>query len=53
MSSKMDHKKTRHILLLLLLAINVISTSLHYTDNFLNNDNYPEPAWITPNSTLR
>lgn len=45
----MDDKKTRHTLLLILLIINVISTSLHYTDNFLYNDKYPEPAWINPN----
>jgi hypothetical protein len=45
----MNGKKIRHTLLLILLIINVVSTSLHYTDNFLNNDKYPEPAWITPN----
>lgn len=37
----MDDKKTRQTLLLILLAINVISTLFHYTDNFLYNDKYP------------
>ena len=46
----MNQNKTRQTLLLILLIINVVSTSLHYTDNFLYNDQYPEPAWITPNS---
>lgn len=45
----MNDNKTRQTLLLILLIINVISTILHYTDNFMYNDQYPEPAWITPN----
>lgn len=44
----MDSKKTRQALLLILLVMNFVSTSLHYTDNFLDFDKYPSPAWITP-----
>lgn len=44
----MDSKKTPQALLLILLVINFVSTSLHYTDNFLDFDKYPSPAWITP-----
>jgi cytochrome b subunit of formate dehydrogenase len=44
----MDTKKTRKTILLILLGINVVSTILHYTDNFVHFDKYPQPAWITP-----
>jgi len=34
-------------ILLFLLVINIISTTLHYTDNALFVDLYPEPEWFT------
>lgn len=37
----------RPTLLLVLLIIGVVTTILHYTDNFLFFDNYPLPTWIT------
>ena len=35
--------------LLNLLIINVVSTILHYTDNFIVFDRYPAPNWMNPN----
>jgi hypothetical protein len=43
-------KKQRQIVLLVLLAINLVSTILHYTDNFFAFAKYPAPAWMTPAS---
>lgn len=37
----------RNRILLAILAINIAITSLHYTDNALFVDMYPEPNWIT------
>lgn len=34
-------------LLLFLLIFNIISTTLHYTDNAIFVDLYPEPEWFT------
>jgi len=34
-------------ILLFLLVLNIISTTLHYTDNALFVDSYPEPEWFT------
>lgn len=34
-------------LLLSLLIVSVVSTSIHYTDNFLFFKKYPQPEWIT------
>lgn len=45
----MNNQKNR-TLLLALLIINAISTILHYTDNLINYNKYPQPNWITPNS---
>lgn len=45
----MNTQKNR-ILLLALLIVNGISTILHYSDNFLFYDKYPQPTWITPDS---
>jgi hypothetical protein len=44
----MDSKKTPQTWLLALLIVNAIFTILHYTDNFVSYDKYPQPAWITP-----
>lgn len=45
----MNNQKNQ-TLLLALLIVNAISTILHYTDNFVNYDKYPQPTWITPDS---
>lgn len=34
-------------LLLSLWIVSVVSTSIHYTDNFLFFEKYPQPEWIT------
>lgn len=34
-------------LLLSVLIVSVVSTSIHYTDNFLFFEQYPQPEWIT------
>ena len=33
--------------LLAILIFNIVSTSLHYTDNAIFINKYPEPEWIT------
>lgn len=40
----------RQQLLLLLLVISIISTFIHYTDNFFSFEQYPQPDWITLSS---
>ncbi|MBW4612108.1 MAG: hypothetical protein KME21_02285 [Desmonostoc vinosum HA7617-LM4] len=40
----------RQSLLQFLLIVSIIATSIHYTDNFLFINSYPEPNWITPPS---
>jgi len=47
MSSPINRERN-HKLLLLLLAVNLISTVLHYSDNFLFFDRYPAPEWMVP-----
>lgn len=42
----MGATKSRTVLLFALI-FNLISTALHYTDNALFVDKYPEPEWIT------
>jgi hypothetical protein len=37
-------------LLFALLTLNIVSTVLHYIDNFISFDSYPQPTWITPSS---
>ena len=32
--------------LLVIVIFNIVSTALHYTDNFLRIDRYPQPAYI-------
>ncbi|MEM9926248.1 MAG: hypothetical protein AAF915_21260, partial [Cyanobacteria bacterium P01_D01_bin.50] len=46
----MNTKKEHQRLLLILLIINVVITAFHYTDNFINFPDYPDPEWITPES---
>ncbi|MCU0535736.1 MAG: hypothetical protein MUD14_17740 [Hydrococcus sp. Prado102] len=40
-------KQKHQTLLLLILIASIISTSLHYTDNAIFVDRYPEPEWFT------
>ncbi|MGB8697955.1 MAG: hypothetical protein WCD18_00935 [Thermosynechococcaceae cyanobacterium] len=35
--------------LLSILLLNLVSTGIHYWDNYVGFDHYPMPAWITPN----
>lgn len=42
----MQTQRNRQILLFLLI-FNIISTTLHYTDNAIFVDLYPEPEWFT------
>lgn len=44
----MNLSKRSQQVLLAILALNLISTWLHYTDNALFLDQYPGPAWFTP-----
>ena len=46
----MNTKIANQRLLLTLLIINAVITAFHYTDNFINFPNYPDPEWITPES---
>jgi hypothetical protein len=41
-------KTNSHYWLLLILGLNVLSTAIHYFDNYIAFDDYPLPAWITP-----
>lgn len=43
MASQGNHQQ----LLLSLLLISIVSTMIHYTDNFIFFDQYPQPDWIT------
>ena len=41
-------EQTRQTWLLVLLITNVIASILHYTDNLIHFDAYPEPDWFSP-----
>ncbi|WP_253274540.1 hypothetical protein [Nostoc sp. PCC 7107] len=43
----MNSKFNPHRLLKILLIASIISTFIHYTDNYLFIEQYPQPAWIT------
>ena len=43
----MNRRKNSQIVLLILVVFNIISTTLHYTDNALFVDQHPEPEWFT------
>lgn len=38
----------RQTWLLALLIVNIVASILHYTDNLLHFDAYPEPEWFSP-----
>lgn len=44
---------SRHRLLTILLVTSMISTALHFTDNYLYFDHYPQPEWIMPLGVIR
>jgi hypothetical protein len=41
----------RQIWLLCLVGINIVASILHYSDNIIFFDQYPEPSWFTPQIT--
>jgi hypothetical protein len=42
------NSKVKHLSLLrILLIISLISTAIHFTDNYLFIERYPQPTWIT------
>jgi hypothetical protein len=43
----MNDSSRRKVILWLLVA-NVVTSILHYVDNVLNFDHYPEPTWLNP-----
>ena len=43
----MKPENNAQIVLLILVALNIISTTLHYTDNAIFVEKYPEPEWFT------
>ncbi|MDJ0697423.1 MAG: hypothetical protein QNJ49_17800 [Mastigocoleus sp. MO_167.B18] len=43
----MNPQKNSQTVLLLLVIFNIVSTTLHYTDNAIFVDLYPEPEWFT------
>ncbi|MDJ0774616.1 MAG: hypothetical protein QNJ49_14540 [Mastigocoleus sp. MO_167.B18] len=43
----MKPENNAQIVLLILVVLNIISTMLHYTDNAIFVEQYPEPEWFT------
>lgn len=43
----MNFKEHPQFLLKLILIASILSTAIHFTDNYLFIDRYPQPAWIT------
>jgi hypothetical protein len=46
----MNSEPKRQLLLKILVLTCVVSTAIHFTDNYLYIEQYPEPDWITPPS---
>jgi hypothetical protein len=46
----MNVELKRQRLLKILLIASIISTAIHFTDNYLFIEQYPQPDWITPPS---
>lgn len=46
-------KTKTHNLLKIFLTVSVISTAIHFTDNYLYFEQYPQPEWITPFGIIR
>ena len=49
----MNSELQRQSLLKFLLVACIISTAIHFTDNYLYFEHYPQPDWITPASIYR
>lgn len=43
----MNPELKRQIVLKILLIACIISTAIHFTDNYLYIEKYPQPDWIT------
>lgn len=46
----MNPEVKRQLLLKIFLVVCIVSTAIHFTDNYLYIEQYPEPDWITPPS---
>lgn len=46
----MNSETKRQLLLKILLIACIVSTAIHFTDNYLYIEQYPQPDWITPSS---
>ncbi|BAY30448.1 hypothetical protein NIES2107_22930 [Nostoc carneum NIES-2107] len=46
-----NDNQQRQIWLLCLVGINIVASILHYSDNIIFFNQYPEPAWFTPQIT--
>jgi len=49
----MNSEIKRQSLLKILLIACIVSTAIHFTDNYLYIEHYPQPDWITPSSIVR
>ena len=49
----MNSEIKRCLLLRLLLIASIVSTAIHFTDNYLHFEQYPQPDWITTSSVYR
>lgn len=49
----MNTEIKRQYLLKILLIVSIVSTAIHFTDNYLYIDQYPQPDWITASSVYR
>ena len=49
----MNSEIKRQNLLKILLIASIVSTAIHFTDNYLYIEHYPQPDWITPASIVR
>ena len=43
----------RHDLLKILVIASMVSTAIHFVDNYLYFEHYPQPEWITPPGIYR
>jgi hypothetical protein len=50
---RMDTEIKRQNLLKILLITSMISTFIHFGDNYVHFAHYPQPVWITPPSVYR
>jgi hypothetical protein len=43
-----QRQSRRNTVLLVLLLLGVASTAVHFTDNYVSFESYPQPEWLTP-----